>query len=85
LQDESVPEWLKPTLSNVIVQEKHNDQFSYVVMSYAGETISSSVLSWFILWGMAKGCNIVWYNEYNSRYFIGDQKFIDAMNSGMSV
>ena len=78
--DESVPLWMKPSLSNAIVKTQVVDGHLFVVLLPTGKPIDENVFSWFILWAVRKYVNVVWQNSSGSEFFIGTQEFNKAFS-----
>lgn len=79
LDDESVPEWMKPELSNVIVYEKNIENNLAIVFIPAGGTVPLSTFSWFMIWATKKYQNIIWQNEAGSQFYLGTNEFCETM------
>jgi hypothetical protein len=82
LTEESIPEWLKPDFSNVIIDYREKNGHKYLNLIEAGGVVSSKVLSWFISYGLNNKLNIVWQVEggYN---WIGTEEFIKCMKTNL--
>lgn len=52
------PEWLKPSLSNVIIVPRHIDDILYMDVVEAGSKIDSSVLNWLFLYSLERKVNM---------------------------
>lgn len=76
------PEWMKPSLSNVIITHRtSNDQpeLSYYHVSETGSKIDSSVLNWLIHWSLNTKSNIC-YEVAGTQHVMGTAKFMAAVN-----
>ena len=76
LLNDSVPEWLKPNLSKVIIVERNNDECGYYIEVFeTGQKIDSTVLSWIFGYYLNTKINISvqisggWIN-YGSKEFL---------------
>lgn len=79
ITDVNIPEYLKPDSSNVILIDRELEGNYYLAMFPAGGAISSSLLSWFITYGLTKYGNVYWETELFSRYYLGSPQFSEAM------
>lgn len=75
LVDDSIPEWMKPNLSNAIITIKSTKSFDFPVLIPSSDGYSVDVVSWFILWGLPRYGHVVWYNKEGSRYYLGTPEF----------
>lgn len=80
-----VPEWLKPDAANVILMEREIDGHRYVAMTPTGVAISSSLLSWFITWGLQHYGNVFWETELTSQFFLGNPDFSAVMSAKVAA
>lgn len=78
LTDDSIPEWLKPNLENVIITQRYIDGIPYISLHEAGSVVSSRVLSWFFIYATEKGLNFVWEVEGGSSFF-GNSDFVQKI------
>lgn len=74
LIDFSIPEWLKPEISNVIISKREIQGHSYLYLREAGSTISSKVLNWFFQYVLQNQLNAIWEVE-GSRNWMGNLEF----------
>lgn len=81
LVDDSVPEWMKPNISNVLVYEKILNGHKCVVLTPAGADVSLSTFSWFIVWATQRYQNVVWQNEHGSEFYLGTSDFCMSMDN----
>jgi uncharacterized cysteine cluster protein YcgN (CxxCxxCC family) len=85
LDDETnqLPEWLKPSYSDVIISKrvygKNADQF-YWDVTECGKTISSVVLNWIFIHTMNNHINVS-YMVNGMKYNRGSQDFLEFMAS----
>ena len=81
LINESIPEDLKPSTSNLIISRRFlNEKISYIEFVEAGSKLDSEVLSWAIENSLANDVNIVWTIAGNI-YWLGDDEFCDAIEN----
>lgn len=78
LDDPSVPEWLYPHESNVIVDKREINGIPYWQLMEAPAPVSARVLSWFMSKGINEKLNVVWSVE-NGRNWFGSAEFCMAM------
>lgn len=81
LLDESIPDWMKPSISNVVMTHKPHptdDSLSYYDVMEHSKKIDSVVLNWVIRWALANGKNII-YEVEGKLYTIGNQKFLETI------
>lgn len=81
-----IPEWLKPEASNVIIDFRDIEGYSYINLVEAGSTVSSKILNWFIQFTLNNQLNAVWQVEGGINW-IGSPEFtqiISLKNSGNS-
>lgn len=76
LMDETreFPEWMKPSLSNVIIVPRHIDDILYMDVVEAGCKIDSSILNWLFMYTINKKHNLrvqvgSGYHNYGSKEF----------------
>lgn len=78
LMDEEIPEWIKPSEVNAIIDYMGIDGIPYIRVTEAGETLRSDVLSWLIQYVVNTGKNIC-YQVKGGFNWIGSPEFLDAM------
>jgi hypothetical protein len=78
LINDSIPQWLKPNLSKVIIVERNSEDIGYYIEVYeAGQKIDSTVLSWLFEYHLNTKINMSiqisggWMNY-------GDNKFLKS-------
>lgn len=81
LQDPTIPEWMAPKDSGVIILHNTIDGNRFVELVTTGESVPEHVLSWFILWGLSTTGNIRWMNKHGVSYWHGTPEFANAMNA----
>jgi uncharacterized cysteine cluster protein YcgN (CxxCxxCC family) len=75
LTNHTIPEWMKPSVSNAIVTSKETGGVQYFTMVGTGDGLNEDVLSWYVLWGLGGGRNILWRNRHGSQYHLGSKEF----------
>lgn len=81
--DNSIPDWLHPLLSKVIIEEKrwgeNKDKFFWLLVE-CGQPMDSSTLAWFVKYSMQKNIPMI-YADNNARIIrlIGPAEFQKAM------
>jgi len=73
-----IPEWLKPEISNVILDTRIYEGHLCLNLREAGSVISSRVLNWFIQYVLKNQLNAVWQVE-GGQYWMGSPDFVNAM------
>lgn len=58
LHDKYLPEWLKPSLSNVIVSKRNEKDFDFIEVIEAGKIIESNILIWLIDYSLEYKINL---------------------------
>lgn len=79
LDDESIPEWMKPNISSVIIIEKEISGIPYIQMVSDIHPPSVEVLSWFFTWGKSRYVNIYW-TIGSAYYYLGSEEFCEAVS-----
>ena len=74
LSNNEIPDWLKPNLSNVIINYNTIDGIAYIKLVEAGQTLPSKVLSWMLKYAIAQRLNIAWTID-EELYWIGSPEF----------
>lgn len=80
LINSSIPEWLSPSFSNVIIAHRNINDIPFYDLCSTGQPINDDILSWYILWGTSNAYNISWTNRFNHTYYIGSQEFTEKMS-----
>lgn len=83
ITDDSIPEWMKPNISGAIVVVKKLGDFIFPVLIPTNDDYSINVLSQFILWGLGKYGNAVWFNSHGSHFYIGPPELGSVVNAEM--
>jgi hypothetical protein len=73
-----IPEWLKPEISNVIIDQREIDGHSYMMLKEAGATMSSKALNWFIQYVLNNQLNAIWQVEGGDNW-MGSPEFVNAV------
>lgn len=74
LEDENIPSWLKPSISNAIITRNvclENGNLNHYRLTEAGEKLRSDVLNWFIQWALSEKHNII-YEISGKSFAIGN-------------
>ena len=82
LLDESIPDWMKPSLSNVLITyKKHptDESLSYYDVIEHSKKMDSVVLNWILHWAMGNGKNLI-YEVDRQLYTIGNERFLQTIN-----
>ena len=82
LKDTSIPEWLKPELTNVIIDEHFVGDIPYIRATEAGATIGSDVLTWLIKYAKVNNKNLYW-EVSGGKHWIGTREFQAAMGADL--
>lgn len=83
LTDKSIPEWIKPELSNVIIDKREIEGHTYIKLFEAGSVISSKVLNWFIQYIIENNINAVWELEGGLNW-LGSPEFNQIMSKAQN-
>ena len=80
LTDKTLPEWLKPSVSNVIIEKRaktdeEGKQHLFLRVTEVGQKIDSSILNWLIQYSMKENINIQVQVD-NFFYYYGSEDFI---------
>ncbi len=79
LTNYDLPEWFKPSESNVICTKRVAGDIVYLEVIEAGQQIDSSILAWLVAWCLDHGINLRVQVKGSLRSF-GSQRFLDALN-----
>lgn len=81
LIDENIPEWMKPSEINAIIDYKNTSNgVPYVRITEAGEMLSSQVLTWVIQTALANNFNLYWTVNGGPNWF-GSPEFVEAIQA----
>ena len=75
----ALPEWLKPSVSNVICTWRTMGETAYLEVKECGVPLSSKVLSWLVGFHIKNKANI-YYELHGGWTAIGDEDFLNAIN-----
>lgn len=79
LVDENIPEWMKPSEINAIVDYRTTSNgISYISANEAGSILSSQVLTWIIQYALSNNLNLLW-KVNQGLHWIGSPEFIEAI------
>lgn len=79
ISNEDIPEWMKPSDINAIVDFRTINDIEYLKVTEAGSVLDSKVLSWLIQYALTKQLNFVWMINGNESWF-GSPEFNQEMN-----
>jgi hypothetical protein len=74
LNNLDLPEWLKPSEINAIIDMQIVEGISYLRLVEAGEILDSKVLSWILKYAIANQLNFLWFVEGGVNW-IGTDEF----------
>jgi argonaute-like protein implicated in RNA metabolism and viral defense len=57
------PEWMKPDLVNVIINQVRYKDINYYALIESGSPLDVKVLSWMIQWALNNNQNLMYYIE----------------------
>jgi hypothetical protein len=83
LANEDIPEWMKPSDINAIIDIRNINGIEYIKLIEAGSILDSKALSWFIQYAFKKKFNFVWVVN-GSDNWIGTSEFIQAMENQLN-
>jgi len=78
LLNSEFPEWLKPEQSGVIIDWRTVNGIKYLNVTEAGGKLTTSMLSWLIVYIMNIRGNLKWIID-NGAHWIGNSDFLEAM------
>lgn len=76
LADSSLPLWMRPDKSKAIVTEREIEGIKYWDVSECGQTLSSEVLSYLVMWAIDNQTNLQ-YRINNGPFKIGQKDFLE--------
>ena len=82
LMNEEVPAWLKPSLSNIIIDNQTIGGIDYVRAIEAGTTMTAEVLTWVVQFAIKNGYNLMWKVK-GTKFWIGSAEFNELMQSSV--
>ena len=82
LQNPSIPEEFKPSLSNTIIVKKYTNKNTYLELLEAGEKLNSEILTWAIKYSLSddENGNIVW-NIGDKKSWLGNDDFCNFLEN----
>lgn len=80
LTDTTIPEWMAPRLSNVILTRRVIKDIPYYTAHETVERMDTKTLSWLVHWALRKGKNLS-YTIDGSSNLIGSDEFLAAYNN----
>lgn len=83
ISNEDIPEWMKPSDINAIVDFRTINDIQYLKVTEAGSILDSKVLSWLIQYALTKQLNFVWMVNGNESWF-GSPEFNQEMANQLS-
>lgn len=82
LQSEDIPEWMKPSEINAIIDFCNINEIPYLRVKEAGEVLSSKVLTWIIQYALRNKLNLYWEVNGGANYS-GSPEFLEAMENSL--
>lgn len=82
LENNNIPHWMKPSLSNVILvnRKTKNKEIDYVEVKEMGQKMDSTILNWLIQFYVFKNINIYYQVDGGWNWF-GSNEFVEDLNS----
>lgn len=81
LENEDIPEWMKPELSKVIATKRTypgREDLTHYEFIEAGQTISAEALNWIVQWAISTGTNVI-YAVDGKHHRLGTPEFNRAV------
>ncbi len=75
LDDNQFPEWMKPDLVGMIINQVIREDISYYVLVEAGSRLDVRVLSWMIQWALNSKKNLLYYIDGGMNK-VGSEEFL---------
>ena len=75
LEEEVLPMWMRPDLSNIIVRKLTKDSITYYEVTETEKPMSAPVLNWLIQWALNNTINL-YYKINNGPNKLGTKEFI---------
>lgn len=69
--DNTIPDWMKPSLSNVIILMRSVDNERVLKLVQCGDSINPNTIAWFFMWATQRTKNIE-IQLFDNVYFYGD-------------
>jgi hypothetical protein len=76
LIDEDVPDFLRPSISGVVMVAKSLEGHQYLFVTATGNAFDENRLSWAIVYGVQKYSNVVWQLQSREILFVGTPEFM---------
>lgn len=73
-----LPEWMKPSLSKVLITRRIIDNVEFYELLEAGQTLNIYVFNWILQWALSKEKNIL-YTINGMCNGVGSQEFLNVM------
>lgn len=87
LTNDAIPEWMKPSEINTIIDERIEEGIKYLSVNEAGSKLDSAVLTWIIEYALANQLNLLW-TVNGGEHWIGSpefNKFMIKSNKGQRI
>ena len=78
LTNTDIPEWMKPSDIDSIIDMRTLNNFEYINLREAGNPMQAKVLSWFFQYILKNGLNAVWQVDGGFNW-AGNPEFVAAM------
>lgn len=79
LNDTSIPEWMAPKLSNIVLTNKVVDGIPYLSANESVDGTTVEAVLWLVHWALQKGHNLS-YRIRGATKLIGSTEFLEAFN-----
>jgi hypothetical protein len=79
LKNINLPEWFKPSTSNLIRTSESINTISYIRVLETDGIIGAEYLSWLVSWAIKDSINLLWQCKGGYNY-IGSSEFVTIMN-----
>jgi hypothetical protein len=73
-----IPEWLKPSVANILIDKMVENGIEYLRLLEAGSKISDEALSWAKSYSENNNLNLLWQSD-DKMLWTGTEKFISMM------
>ena len=84
LSDENIPDFMKPEISNCILDYKDIDGIPYLRLSESSTPYTAEVLTWSINYALNNNLNIMWILNKKINY-IGDKDFCNSVKKNFKL
>lgn len=78
LTNQEIPEWMKPSLSNILMSQRTIDGIEYLEVMETNKSMSASALLWLIQYALSKQINMYFMVEGGWNH-MGSDKFIASI------